>query len=96
MKRQQALELILILFPQYSHYDWSIANIHVGEYDRGGCKHREAIQIIQFPSPAWYKDHYQITIFPEGLQVWKNHTPEGNTNQFKAHNYLKGIFSKIV
>ena len=96
MTRKQTLELILILFPQYSHYDWSTADIHVAEYDRDRCKHTDAIQVIQFPCPAWHKDHYQITIFPDGLQIWENNKVKGNPHQFKAHNYLKFIFSQIV
>lgn len=96
MTRKQALELILILFPHYSHYDWSNIDIHVGEYDRKGWRHTDAIQVIQFPSPAWHKDHYQITIWKDGLQIWKNHNVEGNSNQFKAHNYLKELLSELV
>jgi len=95
--RNQAIKIIKILFPQYSHYDWhNFKNeIYIGEYGSDGWKHTDSLCTIEFQSPTFSECTKMIRFWNSGIQIWETDkktgvsTIEANTHQFDLYKYLK-------
>lgn len=98
MNKSDVKKLILILFPHWSHYDWNgwDKNFYFGEYGPDKMRHTNALYVIHFTNPAFDKEIVQLTIFPDGINCWRNARIQPLPNQFKAHNFLKQFFPTIV
>ena len=62
LSENQAVQLIKMLIPYMENRLIKID--HIGEYDKKGCRHIDAIQVIQFN-----KSH-QITIWNKGIKYY--------------------------
>lgn len=96
MNRDKVVELILILFPYWNHFDWSKVEIHHGEYRDDKFKHSDSIYNIEFKSPACDKDLMQVTIFSDGIRAWKNSNICALSGQFTAYKFLKKNLKKVL
>ncbi len=97
MKKSEVIELILICFPHWNHFDWNgeDPNFHFGEFDHKGSRHADSIYVIRFTAPS-SADVIQFTIFKDGIHAWNNSRPLPLFHQFAAHNFLKNFFPEIV
>jgi len=95
--RQQAIKIIKILFPHYSHFDWEhfTNEIHIGEYGKDGWKHTDSLCTIEFQSPVFSERTIMIRFWESGIQIWENNREketsevQPNTHQFDLYRYLK-------
>lgn len=60
--KERSIELIRLLVPYLRNTEIIID--HIGEYDKNGCRHIDAIAVIQF------NKHYQITIWNKGIKFY--------------------------
>jgi hypothetical protein len=78
ISENQAMQLIKMLIPYMEHRLIEID--HIGEYDKKGCRHIDAIQVIQFN-----KSH-QITIWNKGIKYYNGERLIGESSEQDVGN----------
>ena len=98
MKKNDVIQLIFILFPEWNHYDMTGEddNFYFGEYGQDRMRHTDALYVIRFSNPSWMKEIIQLTIFDDGINCWKDSINVPLPNQFKALNFLKQFFPEMI
>lgn len=76
--KERAIELIRLLIPYLQHSEITVE--HIGEYDINGCKHIDAIAVIQFNS------HQQITIWNKGIKFYNGNLHVGESAEKDVAN----------
>lgn len=85
--KDRAIELIRLLIPYLQNTEIIID--HIGDYDIRGCKHIDAIAVIQF------NKHQQITIWNKGIKFYNGDLYIGESaekdvsNVFDVYRLLK-------
>lgn len=90
---KRAIELIYLLVPYLQHTEISID--HIGNFDKDGCRHIDAVAVIQF------NKHHQITIWNKGIKFYNGYLQLGESvendvaNVFDVYRllYLWGLIS---
>ena len=78
LTENQAIELIKLLIPYLKNKEIIID--HVGEYDKRGEKHSEAIQVIQF------NNSHQVTIWNKGIRYYNGDRFAGESSESDVWN----------
>lgn len=84
---ERAIQLIRLVVPYLENTQVTID--HIGDYDKKGCRHHEAIAVIQFNSI------HQITIWNKGIRFYRGDrgvgesSPSDLSNVFDACRLLK-------
>ena len=78
LTENQAEQVIKKLIPYMAN---TIIKIdHIGEYDKDGCKHNDAIQVIQF------NNKHQITIWNKGIKYYNAERMIGESSEEDISN----------
>lgn len=86
MDKQQAIELIRIVKPDYNNVDIEIT--HMGELDSQGSKHPGSLITIEFR--AYHYDE-RIVIWNDGIKYFRKSIVDELADVFAAHRYLISI-----
>lgn len=73
----RAITLIRLLVPYLENTQITIE--HIGEFDKDGCKHIDAIAVIQF-------DGHQITIWNKGIKFYRGDLTIGKSAEADVSN----------